>query len=439
MKSVLAGVLGAFIVALSASVAHADEAVATPSSTPPPPTAAATAAAADPATAAAPPSEPAPAPAAAEAPPATPTSTPTSTTPVDEAAAAAALEACNKLLGGEVLPAIACFRSVVVKHAGSLAAAKADASIYVLERTTTTSSTLIPPGRLGVTAASGLFGVWNGVAAGWVVAANVSNVDGLLLVGGTGLASVALGTAMGAGGYFLADHMKLDEGAARLLASSLVWGTVLGAGMTPAITSAIPTTNNGGPAVAAGVGTVVGMGYVGAGAALLATSMMSFDEAEVSVMNSGAALGMLVGLLALPNLASANVTTPLPYSATFVGSTVAGLGAGALLGRTFDLTWGETLLCDLGMVLGGVLGGATAVLASPALARLPPQGSTAVLSGLPAVGLIGGYGAMLGFVTSWRGSRGAPIWRDAPPVHAVAALLPVGRDVVPTWGFAGEL
>jgi hypothetical protein len=435
MKDIVAVVFFAFVMAIAAPDARAEEAPSTPPTQ-----------AADPAAAAPPPSTE---PTAASTTDAALASVPPSMTSgglalpapsADEAAAAAALEACNAKLGDDVDVARGCYRDVVALHPGTIAAAKADASIYVLERTTpsSSSSTLIPPGRLGVTAASGLFGVWNGVAAGWIVASN-ARVDGLLLVGGTGLASVALGGAMGAGGYFLADRLHLDEGAARLLASSLVWGTVVGVGMAPTIATAVEPAAGTGGAVTAAIGTVVGMGYVGAGAALLASSMLDFDEAEVSVMNSGGAAGMLIGLLIFPNLDAANIDGPLPYSATFVGSTVAGLGAGALVGRTFDLTWGESLLCDLGMVLGGVLGGTTSVLASPIVASMPQQGATAVVTSLPAVGLVGGYGAMLGFVTSWRGARGAPIWRDAPPVHTIAALVPVGRDVVPTWGLAGEL
>jgi hypothetical protein len=356
----------------------------------------------------------------------------------DDPAADAALDGCTAQLSRSVDAARACFREVIASHAGALAAVKAEASLIVLEQTPSSSASLIPPGRLGVTAASGLFGVWNGVAAGLIVGANAANVDGTLLVGGTGVGAVALGVAMGAGGYLLAERLKLDEGAARLLASSLVWGTVIGAGLAPAIVEAWDTANGSGPAVSSAVAAVVGLGYVGAGAALLATSLTTFDEAQVSMINSGGTVGALLGLLILPNLSAAGVINTLPYSLTFVGTTVAGLAGGAFLGRTLDFTWGETLLCDLGLVLGGVLGGTATFVVAPSLGGSPATTQALVGTSLPMVGVLGGYAATLAFVSTWRAGRGAPLWRQAPNLRSVVSLAPVGRGAVPVLGMAGE-
>jgi hypothetical protein len=357
---------------------------------------------------------------------------------IDDPRADDALAACTAQVAEDIVAAQDCFRAVATRHAGSLAAVKAEASLAVLARQGAATPGLIPAGRLGVTAASGLFGVWNGAAAGWIAAANGGAVDQTALIGVTGIGAVVLGAAMGSGGYFLAEKLKLDEGAARLLASSLVWGTVVGVGVAPTIVEAFDTANGSGFAASVGVVAVVGMGYLGAGAALLATSLTTFDEAQVSMLNSGGVAGSLVGMLILPALSSFRVINALPYSAAFVGSTVGGLALGAGLGRTLDLTWGETLLCDLGLVLGGVLGGTASFVVSPSTSSLDYPTRTVITSVLPAVGLLGGYGAALAFVTSWRAGRGAPVWREAPRLRTIAAAVPVGAKLVPIWGLAGD-
>lgn len=138
---------------------------------------------------------------------------------------------CAALLAREREPeARTCFLRLVVQARGSEGALKAEVALFVLDAqltapTTTASDALIPPGRLGITAAAGLFGAWNAIGAGIMLGATTNGgIPGATLIIGTSGAAIAGGVAMGAGGYFLADHLKLDEGAARLVASSLVWG-----------------------------------------------------------------------------------------------------------------------------------------------------------------------------------------------------------------------
>gem|GEM_PF-1450772 len=325
----------------------------------------------------------------------------------------------------------ACYASVIVKHQGTEAALKAAAGLVVFDallRAPAQSGLEIPAGRLGISTTLGLFGVWNAVAGGILIGSNAPNlVDGAGLVAGTGAAAVALGIGAGVGGYFLADALQLDEGAARLVASGVVWGTVLGTAMAPSIAQL-----EGPAGFNLAIGGVVGAGYIGGGAALLLSSLVTFDEAQVGMINSGGLIGSGVGLLLLPNLASAGVLDTSMYSLTFIGSTMIGLTAGGIVGRTVNYTWGETLLCDLGAVLGVVAGGTVSVVAGMSGATEMP-----LLTAPPAVGLVGGYVVSALIVREWRASRGAPIWRDAPSVRPVAMAVPVGRTMVPTVGVMG--
>jgi hypothetical protein len=320
----------------------------------------------------------------------------------------------------------------MTRFPGTLAAMRAETALFVLGTPPVVgggsdASFNIPAGRLGITTAAGAFGLWNAIAGGVLVGVNVPNVNGTALIGGTGVVGVAAGLGFGYGGYVLAEALKLDEGAARLVASSLVWGTVLGTAMAPAIASA---DTNGPAGFNLSLATVVGAGYLAGGASLLLTSMVSFDEAQVSMINSGGAIGATLGLLALPNIASWGVPGVLPYSLAFAGATTAGLVGGGLLGRSLALTWGEALLCDLGAVLGIFAGGTiVAVAGAPSLVF-----TTAV----PAIGLVGGYAGGLVFVGQWRASRGAPIWRDGPDVRPVVTSLFTGREQVPAVGVTGR-
>lgn len=358
----------------------------------------------------------------------------------DDEAAEAAYRRCKELLARPDTEAMtieagvaarACYADVVAAHADTVAALKASAGLMVFDallQRPVQDGPEIPAGRLGVSATLGLFGVWNAVAGGILVGINTPNVDGPLLVAGSGAAAVGLGIAAGVGGYYLAEALKLDEGSARLVASGVVWGTVLGTAIAPSI------ARLEGPAgFNLALGGVVGAGYVGGGAALLLSSLVPFDEAQVSMINSGGLMGSTVGLLLLPNLAAAGVQDVSMYSMTYIGSTMLGLTAGGVVGRHANYTWGETLLCDLGAVLGVVAGGTASVVLG-----LSGSNNTLLQTATPAVGLVGGYVVTALMVREWRADRGAPIWRDAPSVRPVAMAIPVGRSVVPSLGVMGS-
>lgn len=366
------------------------------------------------------------------------TTTTTTTTPPpawrDDARADLAYNACARLSEtgtADLEAARACYRDVIAQHPGTLAALRAETAVFVLGTPLVVrggdEAFNIPAGRLGITTAAGAFGLWNAIAGGVLLGFNIPDVNGTALIAGTGVVGVAAGLGFGYGGYVLAEKLQLDEGAARLVASSLVWGSVLGTSVAPAIAF---SDTNGLAGFNLSLATVVGAGYLAGGAALLLTSMVSFDEAQVSMINSGGAIGATLGLLALPHLSAAGVSDVAPYSLAFAGATTVGLVGGGLLGRSLALTWGEALLCDLGAVLG-IFAGGTAVL----VAGLP---SLAFATAVPAIGLVGGYTGGLLFVGQWRASRGAPIWRDGPDVRPVVTSLFTGREQVPAVGVSGS-
>jgi hypothetical protein len=431
----------AFVVSLL-SAALAGEARAEDTAAPPAPLED-EGAASDPATAPAtdPATDPATEPAtdtAAARPPAADTTTTAPPTFRDDPDAEAAHTTCARLaetVGSDPAAVRTCYLDLVTRWPGTVAALKAETSLFILRSPLVQGSgnagLNIPAGRLGITTAVGAFGLWNAIAGGIVTGVNVPNVNPTALIAGTGVVGVAAGIGFGIGGYFLAEKLQLDEGAARLVASGLLWGTVLGTSIAPTIAF----SDTGGTAgFNLGIASVVGAGYLAGGAALLLTSMVSFDEAQVSMINSGGAIGATLGLLLLPNLAAAGVTEVAPYSLAFAGTTTAGLAAGGLLGRSLQLTWGEALLCDLAAVLGGFAGGTASLL----MGTVTGSPSVTFMTAIPAIGVVGGYGAGLLFVSQWRLSRGAPIWRDGPELRPIVSSVSTGRVNVPTVGVVGR-
>jgi hypothetical protein len=162
---------------------------------------------------------------------------------------------------------------------------------------------------------------------------------------------------------------------------------------------------------------------------------MPFDEAQAGLVNSGGFVGAVLGFLLDANLAASGFSDISVLSGAWVASTSVGLLAGGGLGRVLDMTWGEVLLCDLSGVLGLLLGGA---------ASIAPAGSLQnvfVATAIPAVGLVGGYGAGIAIVTQWRSSRGAPILRGPPKAAALApatSFAVIDGRAVPTFGLAGS-
>ncbi len=391
--------------------------------------------------------------------PADPSPTPTTPTPpacMDGAAfdarAEERLASClEAIAAGKDLEARACLRAVVEEAPGTLPAAKAGSAIAVLDAQVlagrdhndveaTANATLIPAGRLGITTAAGLFGVWNGVAAGLITQVTAPGLNPGITLIGSGVLAVGLGATFAVGGYMLADKLELDEGAARLVASGLLWGTNIGIGSAFVAGDALALTNST-LALDAALLTVVLGGYAGAGAALGIASLVEFDEAQVSLINTGGWIGSLLGLLILPNYATYGAFfgpgTLALYGATYAALATAGLLGGGVAGRFLHLTWGEALLADLGGVAGVVLGGALSLGVVATTGGTLGQASVPFVTGAVALGALGGAAGAIGGAMVWRNARGAPLLRGEPDglhatVGAVGAVVDKAGNVVPT-------
>ena len=289
----------------------------------------------------------------------------------------------------------ACLERLIEERRGTTAALKATGSLRVLRLRAPSAPTPgfeIPAGRLELSSVAGLFGVWNGIAGGIIVALHAPELPPAVTILGTGALAVGLGVAYGIGGYYLADALDLGEGDSRLVASSLVWGSTFGIALIPALTA----IGISGPlGVSLPIATVVLGGFAGGASALAISQFAELTSAEVSLVNTGGWVGALLGLLALPNLGAFNVSAPAAYSATYISIAAAGLGIGALASQMLDVTWGETLLFDLGAVLGTVAAGTLvfSLNASGLFAGLPGTVAVPLTTGSIAAGTLFGLTA----------------------------------------------
>ncbi len=259
----------------------------------------------------------------------------------------------------------------------------------------------IPPGRLELSSTAGLFGVWNGIAAGVAIVPHLPDGNPAAIILGTGALAVGLGVGYGVGGYFLADALDLGEGDSRLVASSLIWGTTFGIAALPALLDVVQPSAEVGLSLS--LGTVVASGFAVGGGALALASFTDLTTSHVSLINTGGWVGGLFGLLTIASLAP--FEPPLPaYSAGYLAVAGGGLVAGALAGMVVDLSWGETLLLDLGGVLGTVTAGAIvmSLTASGALNGVPSTLLIPMNSALTAGGTLGGIGLGLAATTLFR-------------------------------------
>ncbi len=320
-----------------------------------------------------------------------------------------------------------CFLDIVTAHPDSLAAvrANANASLLKIEHEVANSAAekgWLPPGRLEFVGVGGLFGVWNAIAGGIVVGSNIrSGNPGVLLLGTAG-ASLALGVGFGIGGAMLGESLHLDEGASKLVASGLVWGTNAGIGLLPVVFTADPTGNG-----TSAILTVLGAGWIGGLATLALTNVLDVDAPSVSMINSGGVWGSVVGGMVMLNLVNNGVTQSGAYSAAYIGSTVAGLVGGGLLSTTMKPTYAETLIFDLGAVVGGsVLGlgtvGTLALMSTENNSLLTPIVTSAV-----SAGVLGGYAAGIATVSLLRAV-------DAPLFVLPKQATPLPTNVVDSAG-----
>ena len=352
----------------------------------------------------------------------------------EDVTANAAYDECLRLAGRVTTTNLtACFARVGTKYPDSLAAIRARANVSLLEAehdlvNGEEKQGWLPPGRLELVGVAGLFGVWNAIAGGVLVATNVEGGNPGALLIGISAASLALGVGFGVGGAAIGDALKLDEGASRMVASGIVWGTNMGIGLLPVVFD-LDREGNGSAAII----TVLGAGWAGGLGTLALTNVLRLDTPSVSMVNSGGIWGSVVGGLVMLNLANARVQPSAAYSAAYIGANFVGLVGGGLLSQTVNVSWGETLVFDLGAVIGGsVLGfGTTGLLIA---SGNDGQFATPIITSAVGVGVIGGYAVGMVTTSMLRGvdapflrSFGATVKPTTPKPMAV--LDSVGQPV----------
>ena len=330
----------------------------------------------------------------------------------------AAWQKCVSLFGNTDAPTKTCLESLRREHPGTAAFYRAEGALSLLAgnptETRPAQSWEIPAGRLELSSTAGLFGIWAGTAMGISTSAFLEP-DPALAILGTGALAIGVGTGLGFGGYHLAERLDLGEGDSRLVASSLVWGTVLGIAALPPVIETLATNFTLSPAAAVSVplATIVSGGLAGGALALAATRFGNLSSAEVSMINTGGWVGMLFGFLTLPTLEVWNINSSITGSLSFIGATSLGLTSGYLLSQVLDFNWGETLLLDLGGVLGLVTGGTLlfALTASGALSGLPEQVAVPVVTAGLGLSTLSGL-ALTALSISMSRSADRPIWKS---------------------------
>ena len=324
--------------------------------------------------------------------------------------------------GTQPTPLLLCLDTVVREAPDSIDAVRAAAAKTMVEAAllnpwpaaaplnpgAPTSDPFGPPGRLELVGIAGLFGVWNGVAlalaASPVVLADSANSGGLSLLGTSALA-LAGGVGFGVGGYFLGDALHLDEDGARLVGSGLLWGSNMGIAGSVLIFDLLKPQGNALLLVA--LAPIVAMGYVGGGLGLAAAKFGRFDAGQISLLNSGSTMGSILGGMVAINLLAQPSYGVIPPTLAYMLGNASGVLAFGLLGNIVDLTWGQTVIADLGMVLGGTVLGLGTVGALSFLPANAPACSlaTPMITGAISVGVVGGYAAGLAIAMAVGGPK----------------------------------
>lgn len=336
----------------------------------------------------------------------------------------------------------ACLEALQREHPDTPFAWRAQGALAVLtsptQRLSKSSGWQIPPGRLELSSVAGLFGIWSGIAIGVSVTAHgfSEGLDTAIL--GTGALAIGLGTGLGFGGYHLAESLDLGEGDSRWVASSLVWGTTLGIAAVPPI---LQNNLQGGAEVSLPLMTIVGGGLLGGTLALTTTQFHRFNSAEVSLINTGGWVGALFGLLTLPSLDAWNVNGTIYGSLAYISATSLGLTTGYLFSQVLDMSWGETLLLDLGAVLGLVSGGTVVftLTAAGALEALPGEIAVPLVCAGLGVSTLSGL-ALTGLAIAMSRGGERPVWKMSgwelrPTLGVSHVVLDVARK--PVWIVSG--
>lgn len=340
-------------------------------------------------------------------------------------------------------PLRGCLETLRGAYPGTPAALQAEGALAALRAlrpdAADTGAFSFPPGRLELSSTAGLFGIWNGIAAGIITAIHLPGIDPTLATLGTGALSLGLGMGFGFGGYALAERFDLAEGDSRLITAGLLWGTVMGIAAAPIVAERnLPDRLN----VSVPLLGVVAGGYLGGAASLLVGMRADITPAQVSLLNTGGWVGALFGLLMIPNLEAYRVQQATPYALTYLGAQSLGLAAGALASRWLDASWGETLLIDLGGVLGLVASGTLvfALNASGAFVSTPGTLLLPLTTGTLMAGTLGGIAVAAATVSGRRGSE-RPLFRGPgrggalePTLGAPTVVLDIAREPVVVLG-----
>jgi|GEM_PF-1887684 len=295
-------------------------------------------------------------------------------------AAAAQLQQCQGHIGnGAMREAEACLVRLIDAHPRSVSAAKARTALVdvrsfqrlMASRIKPKTPDAFPDGRLEFVATMGAFGIYSATAPAMWLGTNTDVPLFFSAVGGG--AAVLVGGGFALGSYLIADAFDLDAGQTKLLQSGAFWGLALGVAISPWVMSAVGTEWEVGQllppldferGLPAAILASAATGYVGLMASAGASLFLDLDASQVSMMNTGAGVGVLAGFGLAPFLGLLGVAgagpTGLVTSATMAVGLVAGWGMSQLL--KFD-PW-EILVIDGVTLLGGGVGLAAALVLS---------------------------------------------------------------------------
>jgi len=122
-----------------------------------------------------------------------------------------------------------------------------------------------------------------------------------------------------------------------------------------------------------------------------------------------------VGLLSFTVLGEWDVQGVAPYSLSYVAFASLGLLSGVGASQLLELSWGETLLCDLGAVLGSVAAATAAfsLEAAGTIEEVDQNVRVVLLSGSLAGGAVLGLAGTATGLALWRHYQGEPVLRVA--------------------------
>ncbi len=344
----------------------------------------------------------------------------------------------------------ACLERVVEQAPGSTAALRAESVLSAIPPRAPLRGAVLPrrpipfePGHLELALTSGLFGAYNGAVGAVWLATNPGALP-LFVSAAGGAGAVVLGGGFALGSWLVADGLDLSAGDARLVASGIGWGAGLGLTLAPWLfsLSGVPWPDAALPPFRhnleqalplALLPSVVG-GYLGLGSAAVLATLLELEDAQVSTMNTGGGVGLLVGLAATPLFSLMGLGDPLYTALLYLGSTSIGLASGLGVAQLLRLDLWEVLLIDLGtMAAFALVGGGALLLRS---AGPPSRELDVVAGGAAALGAAAGLVSTTAAVSFFRVRRGESASRAgilpldvlfAPP----SALLDRDRQMVP--------